>query len=1081
VLFGRDGEMRVVGQALAGARVGKSSRLVVRGEPGIGKSALLQQAVAEAGPMRLLSAHGVEFEADVPFAGLHELLGPALPLVDKQPPIHAAALRSSLGLGERIEADRLIVGAAVLGLISSYAESGSLLMTVDDAQWLDAASAEAIAFAARRLVADPVAILVAVREGHDSPFLTAGWPEIELRGLDRDAASHLLEQLTTVPSTDSLDRLLRATEGNPLALVELARSDPQPAGAPHLDLPVATSVERSYLRRADGLSDGARQVLLLMAASGAADFGLVRRAAAALEIGAPAMEEAEAASSLVRVGGDHSDFVHPLARAAIYHSASPAQRRAAHGALARVMVGPDDLDRRAWHLAAATTGWDTEAAGALAQAAQRARDRTAYSAAATALAESARLTEDLDLRCDRFFRAAENAWLAGDAGRSLELLASARKLTTRTEALVDVDSLEGHIAMRRGSVIEGYRRLTAAATAIEPVDRLKAIRILADAALSTFGSGHPDEMLAAAGKALELLRENDPPEPAVFAHVAYGALAILAGRGSDGARRLHESVALFNAVPSDSVDPLLLMCAGMAGLFLREAQVGRDLLDRALKQARERAPTAALPMVVFMLGRDAAATDRWSLARAQYEEAERVARETTQFTWLAGAVAGLAWLDALEGRVEQCRTHAAEARTVSEQYGMGLYKAWSMIALGQLEVGLGNPQAALTHLVECTGFLKELAIDDPDISPAPDIVDAMVHLGRIPEAQAISDEYSQRAEEKGLPFALARAARARALLADDRTFAREYEAALGHHESTPDVFEQARTRLYYGERLRRTRRRLDARKQLRAALKSFDQLGAAAWSERALAELEASGETARVRGDRYSRQLTPQELQVALILAEGSTTREAATKLFLSPKTVEYHLRHVYDKLEVRTRDDLRAALIDQTRPQSSRRALMFSDLAGSTPLVEAIGDAAWHNLSTWLDGEMRRAFQEHKGHEVDHAGDGFFVLFDSARDATDCAITIQRRLDTQRRMHGYAPEVRIGIHVGDVSSSESSIRGAAVHRASRLCAAARPGSILVSREALEASGHKAAALQRFELKGIREPVQAAELRWDGA
>ena len=1081
MLFGREGEMRVVGQALAAARLGKSSRLVIRGEPGIGKSALLEQAVAEAGPMRLLSAHGVEFEADVPFAGLHEVLGPALPLVDKLSPIHAKALRSSLGLGERIEADRLIVGAAVLGLISAYAEHGPLLVTLDDAHWLDAASAEAFAFAARRLVADPVAVLVALREGHDSPFLTAGWPEIELRGLDRDAASHLLEHLASVPTTDSLDRLLRATEGNPLALVELAHSDPQPAGSPHLDLPVVTSVERSYLRRADGLSDGARQVLLVMAASGVSDLGLVRRGAAALEIGAPALEEAEAAASLVHVSGDRADFVHPLARAAIYHAASPAQRRAAHGALAGVMVGPDYLDRRAWHLAAATTGWDSEAAGALAQAAQRARESTAYSAAAAALAESARLTEDVNLRGDRLFKAAENAWLAGDAGRSIELLASARRSTTATEALVDIDSLDGHIAMRRGSVIEGYRRLTAAAAAIEPVDRLKAIRILADAALSTFGSGHPDEMLAAATRALELLRPNDPPEPALFAHVAYGALAILAGRGADGARRLHESVALFGQVPSDSVDPLLLMCKGLAGLFLREAQVGRDLLDRALKQARERAPTAALPMVLFILGRDAAATDRWSLARAQYEESERVARETTQFTWLSGVVAGLAWLDALEGRAEECRAHAAEARSVSEQYGMGLFTAWSMIALGHLELGLGNPQAAVTHFVECTDFLKEMAIDDPDLSPAPDIVDALVHLGRIPEARAICDEYSRRAEDKGLPFALARAARARALLADDPAFAEEFEAALRHHESTPDVFEKARTRLYYGERLRRTRRRVDARKQLRAALKFFDQLGATAWSERALAELEASGETARVRDDRYRQQLTPQELQVALILADGSTTREAAAKLYLSPKTVEYHLRHVYDKLEIRTRDDLRAALIDHTRPASSRKALMFTDLAGSTSLVEAIGDAAWHNLSTWLDGEMRRAFQEHRGHEVDHAGDGFFVVFDSARNATDCAIIIQRRLDAQRRMHGYAPEVRIGIHVGDVSSSETSIRGAAVHRASRLCAKARPGSILVSREALEASGLKASALQRFELKGIREPVEAAELRWEAA
>ena len=1080
MLFGREGEVRVVGQALAAARVGKSTRLVIRGEPGIGKSALLEQAVADAGPMRLLSAHGVEFEASVPFAGLHELLGPALRLLDKLPPVHTAALRSSLGLGERIEADRLIVGAAVLGLISSYAENGPLLVTVDDAHWLDAASAEAIAFAARRLVADPVAILVAVREGHDSPFLTAGWPEVELRGLDRDAAAHLLEELATVPTSDSLDRLLRATDGNPLALVELARSDPQPAGAPHLDLPVVTSLERAYLRRADGLSVGARQVLLLMAASGVLDLGLMRRAAAALEIGEKAVEEAEAAGSLLRVSGDHADFVHPLARAAIYHAASPAQRRAAHGALAGAMVGADDLDRRAWHLAGATTGWDAEAAGALAQAAQRARESTAYSAAAAALAESARLTEDLSLRSDRLFRAAENAWLGGDAARSIGLLAAARKLTNSTVALVDIDSLDGHIAMRRGSVIEGYRTLTTAAATIEAVDRLKAVRILADAALSTIWAGQPDEMRVAATRAMQLLEKGDPPEPAVFAHVSYGALAILAGHGSDGARRLHESVALFGKVPAESVDPLLLMCTGIAGLFLREAQVGRELLDRALRQAREHAPTAALPMVLFMLGRDDAATDHWAMARAQYEESERVARETTQFTWLAGAVAGLAWLDALEGHAEECRTHAAEARQVSEQYGMGFFKAWSMIALGQLELGLGNPQAAMTHFAECTHFLKELAIDDPDLSPAPDIVDALVRLGRVPEAQAISDEYTRRAEEKGLPFALARAARARALLADDRAFAAEFEAALRHHESTPDVFEGARTRLYYGERLRRTRRRVDARKQLRAALNSFDQLGAATWSERALAELEASGETARVRDDPHRQQLTPQELQVALILAEGSTTREAATKLYLSPKTVEYHLRHVYDKLEVRTRDDLRAALLEQTRPVSTRKALMFTDLAGSTALVEAIGDAAWHNLSVWLDGELRSRFQAHHGHEVDHAGDGFFVLFGSARDAVDCAIDVQRRLLTHRRLHGYAPQLRIGIHVGEVSDSGSAVRGAAVHRAARLCAAAGPDEILASREVLESSGRPLTGLKTMALKGMKDKVEAAEISWQG-
>ena len=1079
MLLGRDRELQSIDEALAAARLGKSTRLVIRGEPGIGKTALLEHAVAEAGPMKVLAARGVEFEADVPFAGLHQLLTPALGLMDRLPPIHASALRSSLGLGERIEADRLIVGAGVLELISAYAERDPLLITVDDVQWMDRASTEAIAFAARRLIADPVCILVAVRSEEDSPFRTSGMTELNLGGLDRDSATELIRRTSSAEFTrEHIDRMVDATGGNPLALLELAPVGPQHSSAPLSELPIVTSVERSYLRRADGLTDGTRRILQLMSASGVADLAVVRRAAGVLEIAAEDIERAEGTEGLVRVVADRVEFVHPLARAAIYHSASAAQRRAAHRALAAVMTDPDSIDRRAWHLAAAADGYDGDAAQALEAAALRARESSGYDAAAAALEESARLTEDPELRGRRTYRAADNAWLAGQAGRAVELLAAARKLSTSIAVLVDIDNLDGHIAMRRGAVMEGYRKMVAAADAIEPTDRLQAIRILADATVSTYGAGFPAEMLGGARKALEMLKPGDPPEQAVFARVAYGTLAIMAGHGSDGPKRLHESVALFRAVPSDSVDPLVLMCAGLAGLFLREAEVGRELLDRALNQAREHAPTAALPSVLFMLGRDAAATDRWPLARAQYEEGSRVARETMQLTWLAGMVSGLAWLDALEGREEECRAHAAEGLELSERYSMSLFKAWSHIALGQLELGLGRPEDALAHFKECSEFLHSVSIDDPDLSPAPDIVDALVRLGRLEEARAVSDAYRKSAEAKGQPFALARAARARALLATDAAYARDYESALGHHEGTPDVFERARTQLYFGERLRRARRRVDARRHLREALKAFDLLGAAPWSERALAELQASGETARVRDDRYRQQLTPQEFQVALTLAEGATTREAAARLYLSPKTVEYHLRHVYDKLEIRTRDELASAIAVQSRPPSARKALMFTDLAGSTSLVEAIGDAAWQNLSTWLDGEMRRLFKEHNGREVDHAGDGFFVVFDSVADAIECAVSIQRRLNSQRRLHGYAPQMRIGVHIGEVSGAESAPRGVAVHQAARLAAAAKPDTIVASQQALEAAHRSPSSLREFTLKGIKEPVRAAEVAW---
>jgi len=279
-----DGDSNCPEQALAAARLGKSSRLVIRGEPGIGKTALLRYAVEQAGSMRVLSCRGVEFEADVPFAGLSELLQPALSLLDRLPPLHAEALRSSLGLGRRIEADRLIVGAAVLGLISVYADDAPVLMTVDDAQWLDRASAEALGFAARRLVADPVAVLVAVREGEESLLLGAGLPELMLTGLDDVAAAELLAGVGAGSVTgEVVHRLVEATGGNPLALMQLGPEASRLAVTPNQTLPVATSLERVYLRRAAGLSENARRVLLLVAASGGSDLGLVRRAAQVVE------------------------------------------------------------------------------------------------------------------------------------------------------------------------------------------------------------------------------------------------------------------------------------------------------------------------------------------------------------------------------------------------------------------------------------------------------------------------------------------------------------------------------------------------------------------------------------------------------------------------------------------------------------------------------------------------------------------------------------------------------------------------------------------------------------------------------
>jgi len=909
-LLGRDRECARVQQLVAGAREGRSGVLVIRGEAGIGKSALLEYAREVGRDLVVLASAGVETESELAFSTLGDLLRPVLPALERIPVAQAAALRNAFALGPVAPPARYGVAAGTLSLLAAAAEEVALLATVDDAQWVDAGSSEALLFAARRLHAEGVAVLFGLRDGEPTTFASTGLPALELAGLERsDGAALINAQGRPIAPAVSM-RLVDETRGNPLALIELG-PDASGLSVPATDapLPVTTSVERAYLRRAANLSIRARQALLLLAASGTAEPGLVVRAADKLELGVDAVEEAEAAAGLIVSRQGRLEFVHPLARAAVYHAASPAERRAAHRALAEVMTDPGDVDRKAWHLAAATTGPDPAVASLMDELGARARARTAYAAAASAFQEASRLTEDRELRAKRLARAADSAWLAGRSDESVTLLEEAARVAEGSDIRWVIQGLLGHIRMRQGHVETGYELLVQAATAINDVDRLKAITFLGDACVSAYGFGNPGKRLDAARLALQLITSEDPPELQALAHVAYGTHAVLAASGSDGPAHMRQSVALFADVPAERMDPLLLLAAGIAGLFLREAEAGRHLLDRALLLAREHAPTGALPMLVFFLARDAAATDRWALAGAYYDEAIHVSAETKQSIWQANSLAGLAWLEAYQGREEECRSHASLALQMARRHEMGFVEAWSLIALGQLEIGLGHFDTAVKHLLACEVELDRFGIKDPDLAPAPDLIDAYVRLGRRGEALKILEAYVPLANAKGQPFALARSARAQALLLPDTEMAAGFTGALVFHAQTPDTFERARTELLFGERLRRARRRREAREQLRAALRTFEHLGAEPWAERALAELRASGETVSARDDRRRLTLTPQELRVAMAIAEGRTTREAAAKLYLSPKTIEYHLRSVYDKMEIRSREELASAL----------------------------------------------------------------------------------------------------------------------------------------------------------------------------
>ncbi|MGZ6709413.1 MAG: helix-turn-helix transcriptional regulator [Solirubrobacteraceae bacterium] len=909
MLLGREQERGAIDRALATARSGTSATFAMVGEPGIGKTALLDHAAERATGMRVLRARGVESEMQIPFASLLELLRPALGGLDQIPEPQAIALERALALRPGPAQEQFAVGAATLSLLAAHAEPGPVAVLVDDAHWIDAASAQALLFAFRRLLADPIAVLVAVREGEPSLLDGAGLPTLRIGGLTGAEAALLLPELAPAAT----ERLHGATAGNPLALLELAATANglalAPEGAPLL---VSAGISRAFLRRAEGLDEPARRALVLAATSETGELAVLERAAARLGIELAALDGAERAG-LVRRRDGALEFRHPLARSAIYAEASAGERRDVHRALAAAL--PDrDADRRAWHLAAAAVGSDDAASAALEQAGARSRDRSAYATAAAAFERAGRLAAGPERRGRLLREAAAMHWLAGGADRAVALLDEARASTADPAELVEVDRLAGHIATRRGPVMRGHAILIAAAERAEPD---AAVAMLAEAASACFYAGSTAEMLSVAERARTRLADDASVRARFLAARARGMARIGAGDAAAGAAAIAEAIALAEASAELRDDLELLPWLAAGPIFAREAGFGRSLLEHALRTARARAAVGALPPVLNLLARDQATSDRWAVAETSYREAIDLARETRQQTDLVFGLAGLAWLQGRRGREQECRAGAAEALALCDELGTRLHEIWATAALGDLELGLGRAAAAAEHFERQERLLGELGITDADLSPAPELVDAYVRLGRGDDAEREAAAFTAAAAAKGQPWSLARALRCQGLLAGEAAFAGAFEQALRHHAQTPDVFEAARTQVAYGQRLRRTRQRVLARAQLRAALATFERLDARPWADHARAELAATGERLQRRDPATTDELTPQELQIALLLCAGRTTREAAAALFISPKTVEYHLRHVYRKLGVHSREALAQKLAspDIARP----------------------------------------------------------------------------------------------------------------------------------------------------------------------
>jgi DNA-binding CsgD family transcriptional regulator len=917
VLFGRDKEQRTISQLVDRARAGHSGVLAIVGEAGMGKSVLLEYAVQQALGMRVLRARGIQSEARIPFGGLFELLRPALGCLGQIPPPQALALESALAIGAPRGEDRFAVGAATLSLLAAYAETAPLLVVVDDAHWVDGSTSDALLFAFRRLIADPIAVVVSVR-GEEPSFLDgADLLQVRLQGLDRAAAANLLATATTAPVSDDLvGRLHRQTGGNPLALVEASvEIDHFRRGAPlEVPLPLVTSVSNVYSSRTRSLPPAALRILVLAAASDTGDLSILARAAAALGLDVADLGSAEN-TGLVGTGNGQLYFRHPLVRSAVYNDAAPGDRRAAHRALADAL--PDaEGDRRAWHLALSVLGPDDAACSALEQAGERARERSAYDVASRAFERAAQIAPEDTRRGRLLYAAADSAWLGGLAERAQELVNAAAAAGTPTVDLAaHIGHLTGHMAARLGRVSEGQKILVESAERAADVDPELAVVILAEVVVSAFYVGDLAALRDAGARIAEIAPASGSLRCRFFASMARGMALTMTGEAENGAPLLRYGVSLVEQSDELADDPALLAWAAVGPLFLREARGGRALIGRALDLARARTAMGVLPYLLGYIATDQATTDRWPEAEAGFYELIELARESHQMTYLAVALSRLAWLEARQGQASQSRAHAAEALELAGRLGLRLCEIWATAALGDLALGLGQPGEAIACFRRQEAKLREWGIADVDLSPVPELVELHLRVGQSELAGEMAMVFQRQAAAKGQPWALARAARCRGLLAPPDQMDMEFGRALELHSETLDMFETARTQLAFGVRLRRCRQRARSREELRAAIQQFDFLGAVPWSRMARTELAATGETAREPGPAKRDQLTPQELQIALLLAAGRTTREAAASLFISPKTVEYHLRSVYRKLGIGSRDELAAAMEEGEAP----------------------------------------------------------------------------------------------------------------------------------------------------------------------
>ena len=898
MLHGREPDCAALRELLDAARLSRSAALVIRGEPGVGKTALLEYAAEHAAGLRVLRGTGVQSEVTLPFAALHQLLYPVLDQLPAFPAPQSAALGAAFGLNPGRSDDPFLVAVAVLTLVSEVSAGKGLLCLVDDAQWLDRPSADALIFVARRLDAEGVVLLFGARDDDQRNFTAAGLPELRLAGLEPVAAAALLHETAPGLADRVRDQLVTRTTGNPLALLELPAmlTAAQRAGIAALPepLPLGRSVERIFAERVSQLSPAAQHLLLVGAAEETGDLATVLRAAAAQGSGLAALEEAERAG-LISVQNGRLQFRHPLVRSAVYQHATFSSRQDVHRNLAKILGGTEDVDRRAWHLAAAAVEPNESVAAELENSADRARRRSGTGAAADALERSAQLTSDRGERGRRLTAAAQDAWLAGQRDRAATLLATAEQLVEDPAQRARVMQLGGLFELRRGMPDKAYRLLVDSAAAFAESDPHTALETLVLAGEAAAFIGTP-ALSAEVGALAAAIRAGDAPENRLMVALLGGLARALGGDPAGGTAMLREVV-----VGAQRIDePAQLLWAGRAALYLGELDAARTLYERGADQARLSGAVGMLAIVLDRLAWTDAIAGRPVAAEANAEEGMKLAGELGLDASVA--LGSLAPVCAMRGDEDGCRAAAERAYSLAETRRMRIVSAAADWALGLLELGLGRPTDALQHLLALTG-----AGGHPGILlwAAPDLVEAAVRAGQPDRCSAVLERFEAWVTGSGLPVPAAALARCKGLLADADAAMDHFDAALRHDHSAQRPFERARNELALGEAMRRQRRRSEARTHLRNALEVFEKLGTAPWAERARAELRASGETARKHDPSTFDQLTPQEVRIALFASRGASNPDIAAKLFLSRRTVEYHLHKVFTKLGVTSRAEL--------------------------------------------------------------------------------------------------------------------------------------------------------------------------------